>query len=191
MSYILSTLLGVWFLFSSVAHAFTPEWITHQTRGRVKYTQAVELISTINRHAFINEVDPQVVFKLIKIESGYRWYARSKVGAIGYMQVMPRYHRDKLQGRNPYNTEINIEVGIAILAEYTKKKGDLTAGLRAYYGDKTSNRYPNKVMAVSFKHYESPFPGSDDRAITKPTEPEPEVLTEQPPTISTEVQDWY
>jgi hypothetical protein len=67
MSYILSTLLGVWFLFSSVAHAFTPEWITHQTRGRVKYTQAVELISTINRHAFINEVDPQVVFKLIKI----------------------------------------------------------------------------------------------------------------------------
>jgi soluble lytic murein transglycosylase-like protein len=88
-------------------------------------------------------VDPALVYAIIRQESRFTPEARSRVGAVGLMQVMPdtavlttgdaRYHRDRAALREPAN---NMKIGQAylnILA--TQKVGDdLLMVIAAYNG---------------------------------------------------------
>jgi soluble lytic murein transglycosylase-like protein len=88
-------------------------------------------------------VDPALVYAIIRQESRFTPEARSRVGAVGLMQVMPdtavlttgdaRYHRDRAALREPSN---NMKIGQAylnILA--TQKVGDdLLMVIAAYNG---------------------------------------------------------
>jgi soluble lytic murein transglycosylase-like protein len=152
------------FLFSVLAQAFSPEWITQQTRGRVKYTQATNIISLVYKHALNHEVDPTMVFAIITVESNYNAKAVSPKGAQGLMQVMRKYHRDKINSRNLRDPDVNIEVGTRIYKEYLDKYKTPKLALRAYLGNHISDDYPNRVFAVRNQLQSSIYPGSDDRA---------------------------
>jgi len=66
------------------------------------------------------EVDPFVVMKVIKVESGYNQSAVGKHGELGLMQLLPssfpEYTREQLL--NPKN---NIRLGIKYLSECKKQ----------------------------------------------------------------------
>jgi len=74
------------------------------------------LVSTYADH---NQLDPAIVFALIRQESAFDSFAGSSAGAIGLMQVMPKTARQiaadlKEDWRNDYNLlspEINIKYG--------------------------------------------------------------------------------
>lgn len=97
--------------------------------------------------------DPLLVLAVIAVESSFNPVAESVAGAKGLMQVVPRYHEDKLEEHGGSGTvldpTINILVGTRILEQYIRGAGNLEAGLQRYNGARSdaSGRYAQKVLA--------------------------------------------
>jgi hypothetical protein len=100
-----------------------------------------------------HEVDPLLILAVISVESRFDPNARSGFGAKGLMQVVPRFHRDKLAAhggeRSVFDPRVNVAVGTWILKDYVRRSGSLRAGLQRYsgYGDDAEQRYTRKVLA--------------------------------------------
>lgn len=97
-------------------------------------------------------VDPLLIVAIIGIESGFNPFAESAMGAQGLMQVIPRYHQDKLPegtGDRPLlDPAINIRVGVDVLKEAIQRRGSLIAGLQYYAGStEPEGNYASKVLA--------------------------------------------
>jgi soluble lytic murein transglycosylase-like protein len=98
-------------------------------------------------------LDPLLVLAVIAIESRFNPIAESVMGAKGLMQIIPKYHRAKLDqfgGEEAVlDPESNILVGSRILQEYVYRTGTLEAGLQFYNGSfwDGSAQYAHKVMA--------------------------------------------
>lgn len=86
------------------------------------------------------EIDPVIVIALIERESYYSPNEVSSHGAIGLMQVVPKWHWDRMERlgcTDLYDPYQNITVGIDYLAELKQKSGDITYALTAYlYGER-------------------------------------------------------
>jgi soluble lytic murein transglycosylase-like protein len=98
-------------------------------------------------------LDPLLVLAVMAVESRFDPGARSAQGAKGLMQIVPRFHRDKL---DPHGGEmaildprVNVSVGTQILKQYVREAGSVQAGLQRYAGgeDDPDRRYARKVMA--------------------------------------------
>ncbi|GHU31812.1 transglycosylase [Betaproteobacteria bacterium] len=97
-------------------------------------------------------IDPLLILAIIGVESGFNPFAESAMGARGLMQVIPRFHMDKVpEGmgvRHLFDPAVNIRVGVHVLDEAIRRRGGLTAGLQSYSGSSDSEgRYANKVLA--------------------------------------------
>lgn len=84
-----------------------------------------------------NNIDYAMVLAIIEAESGYKWDAVSKNGALGYMQVVPSYHSERLTYPqsdeafiNPY---LNIYAGISFLVELSERFDSQEMVLTAYH----------------------------------------------------------
>ena len=96
-------------------------------------------------------LDPGLVLGLIQVESAYRKYAVSMVGARGYMQVMPFWA--KVIGDNDrsklFHMQTNLRYGCSILRMYIDiEKGNLYLALGRYNGSRGRPKYPNAVLAA-------------------------------------------
>ena len=111
----------------------------------------VEFLTTAWYEATRAGLDPGLVLGLIQVESAYRKYAVSMVGARGYMQVMPFWtgvigdnDRSKL-----FNMQTNLRYGCAILRMYIDMEaGSLYLALGRYNGSRGRPEYPNSVLAA-------------------------------------------
>ena len=75
------------------------------------------------------------VLGVIRAESAYDRTASNSYGAKGLMQVVPRYHKDKIANRDVLSIPVNIEVGTKVLDECLKKhKNDAYDALSCYSG---------------------------------------------------------
>jgi soluble lytic murein transglycosylase-like protein len=98
-------------------------------------------------------VDPLLILAVMAIESSYNPVAESPVGARGLMQVMPKYHLEKLLDRGGeyavLEPEVNIAVGAQILRDYQRRFRDTETALQMYGGalDDPSTLYASKVLA--------------------------------------------
>lgn len=97
-------------------------------------------------------VDPMLILAVMAIESRFNPFAQSDVGAQGLMQVMPKYHQDKIEKYDASDADhplldprTNIEVGARVLKESIKYAGSVEAGLQQYSGGEPT--YPGRVMA--------------------------------------------
>lgn len=74
-----------------------------------------------------------MVLAIIEAESGYKNNAVSEAGAIGYMQVIPKWHGDKMASYDDIqNPETNIIVGIRYLSELQQFCNDTNYLLMSY-----------------------------------------------------------
>jgi hypothetical protein len=111
------------------------------------------MVETAHRAAAEVGLDPLLVLAVIAVESRFNPIAESVAGAKGLMQIIPRYHRAKLEAHGGEDAVLdpqsNILVGTRILQEYVYRTGTLEAGLQFYNGalrDGTA-QYAHKVMA--------------------------------------------
>ena len=102
--------------------------------------QQKRLAVAIVREAKRNGVDPMLVVAIIRCESSFNNYAVSGVGAMGLMQVMPdtgSFLADRAGwklGRptNLFDSELNVELGTAYVAELIARFGSVEKALVAY-----------------------------------------------------------
>ena len=121
-------------------------------RWRIAETAATNFVSIAYRAGKRHSVDPVLILSVMAIESRYNPVAESVVGARGLMQIIPKYHLDKLLDHGGeealLDPEVNIHVGAQILREYTRRLGDQQAALQMYAGafDEPTARYAAKVF---------------------------------------------
>jgi len=122
-------------------------------RYRVSDQAVAGFVGTAYRAGAERGVDPLLVLAVIAVESRFNPVAESTVGAKGLMQVIPRYHLEKLSDhggeQSLLDPNVNIMVGTQILREYQRRLGDTEAALQMYAGafDEPSSTYANKVLA--------------------------------------------
>lgn len=120
---------------------------------RVSGTAVTPLVQAAQQVGRSMGVDPLLIIAVMAIESRFNPFAESAVGAQGLMQVMPRFHEDKLEegeGTSAFlDPETNIRVGAQILKESIKQAGSVMGGLQRYNGNPgdPAQSYANKVMA--------------------------------------------
>ncbi len=97
-------------------------------------------------------LDVALVLGLIQVESNFRKFAVSVVGARGYMQVMPFWTRvigDSDPGKL-FHMQTNLRFGCVILRHYLdREKGDLFLCLGRYNGSRGKAPYPHAVLGAS------------------------------------------
>lgn len=97
-------------------------------------------------------VDTTLVLGLIQVESAFRRWAISSVGARGYMQVMPFWTRVIGDGdaSRLFHLQTNLRFGCVILRHYLdRENGNLFMALGRYNGSRGRAPYPDAVMAAS------------------------------------------
>jgi soluble lytic murein transglycosylase-like protein len=110
----------------------------------------IEFLETLWYEATRAGLEPALVLGLIQVESGFRKYAISLVGARGYMQIMPFWARTIGDGdpAKLFHMQANLRFGCVILRHYLdRERGDLFMALGRYNGSRGKPEYPNAVLA--------------------------------------------
>ena len=110
-----------------------------------------EFLRTVWYYATRQGLDPTMVMGVIQVESAFRKFAVSVVGARGYMQVMPFWAR--LIGNGDasllFQLNANISFGCVILRHYLdRERGDTFYALGRYNGSRGRAPYPHAVYAA-------------------------------------------
>lgn len=120
-------------------------------RRKSEHLTRVEFLETVWYESKRAALEPSLILGLIQVESGFRKYAISRVGARGYMQVMPFWARLIGDGdvSRLFHMQTNLRFGCVILRHYLSiEKGDLFLGLGRYNGSRGRPEYPNAVFAA-------------------------------------------
>jgi soluble lytic murein transglycosylase-like protein len=115
-------------------------------------------IKTVHYEATRAGLDPELVLGLIEVESGFKKYAVSRVGARGYMQVMPFWVNEiGMKEHNLFHLKTNLRYGCTILRHYLDmEKGNLYRALGRYNGTLGKPDYPNLVRTAWHNHWALP-----------------------------------
>ena len=122
-------------------------------RYRIADAAAGHFVAVAYRAADQHRLDALLILAVMAIESRYNPVAESVMGAKGLMQVIAKYHPEKLSDHGGEQAllepEVNILVGAQILREYYRRFGDLETALQQYAGalDEPTSQYANKVLA--------------------------------------------
>ncbi len=110
------------------------------------YNIPADLAAAIYDVALSEGVDPGLAFRLVRTESGFNGNAKSKVGAVGYTQVLPstaRLYEPGLTNKQLFDRSTNLRLGFRYLRDLLERfDGNLRLALLAY------NRGPGKVQEL-------------------------------------------
>jgi soluble lytic murein transglycosylase-like protein len=121
-------------------------------RRKVDWTERKEFLQTVWYESKRAGLDTGLVLGLIQVESAFRKFAVSPVGARGYMQVMPFWTRVIGNGDPSvlFHMQTNLRFGCVILRHYIdRERGDLFMALGRYNGSRGKPQYPNAVFAAA------------------------------------------
>jgi Transglycosylase SLT domain len=131
--------------------------------GQINSQRADTIARVAVREAYHRRIPPALVFGVMLTENDrFARNARSKVGAMGLMQIMPRIWTPNLGpilGRNLKDDETNLRYGVYILRHFAKRTADtldagnvITTALLSYNGcvrgrnTPDCKAYPRKVQ---------------------------------------------
>ncbi len=110
------------------------------------YNIPADVAAAIYDVALSEGVDPGLAFRLVRTESGFNANAKSKVGAVGYTQVLPstaRLYEPGLTNKQLFDRSTNLRLGFRYLRDLLERyDGNLRLALLAY------NRGPGKVQEL-------------------------------------------
>jgi soluble lytic murein transglycosylase-like protein len=127
------------------------EMSTRLKRRNADHVARVEFLEAVWYESKRAGLDPSLVLGLIQVESAFRKYAISPVGARGYMQVMPFWTRQIGDG-DPvrlFHMQTNLRFGCVILRHYLQLEGgDMFMALGRYNGSRGKEQYPSLVFGA-------------------------------------------
>ena len=121
------------------------------TRQKPQWMVRQEFLQTLWYESRRAGLAPALVLGLIQVESNFRKFAISSVGARGYMQVMPFWTRALGDGdaSRLFHMQTNLRFGCVILRHYLdREKGDLFMALGRYNGSRGKPAYPDAVLGA-------------------------------------------
>lgn len=127
------------------------DYVTRRYRVSATALEPVFLAAQSAGHEL--RLDPLLIIAVIGVESGFNPFSQSVVGAKGLMQVVPRFHMDKLpedSGTHAFLDPVtNVQVGARVLKESIRRHGGLESGLQQFGGalNDPDRRYAAKVLA--------------------------------------------
>ena len=115
------------------------------------FNTRIEFLQTVWYETRRAGLDTSLMMGLIQVESAFRKYAVSPVGARGYTQVMPFWTRvigDGDPGKL-FHMQTNLRFGCVILRHYLdRERGDLFMALGRYNGSRGKSPYPDAVFGA-------------------------------------------
>ena len=136
------------------------DWLNEMSRRLAKRmpdaSERMEFLTTLHWEASRAGVDPQLMLGLIQVESAFRKYAVSPVGARGYTQVMPFWVKAiGNPDHNLFQLRTNLRYGALILRHYIDiERGDLFRALGRFNGSLGRPEYPNLVVGAWKRHWD-------------------------------------
>jgi soluble lytic murein transglycosylase-like protein len=121
-------------------------------RRKTDFQTRIEFLQTVWYESRRAGLDITMVMGLIQVESAFRKFAISRVGARGYMQIMPFWSRVIGDGdpSRLFNMQTNLRFGCVILRHYLdRERGDTFLALGRYNGSRGRAEYPNAVYAAA------------------------------------------
>lgn len=101
-----------------------------------RYRIAADLSASIYDIALAEGLEPELAFRLVKVESQFNEKATSPVGAMGLTQLMPAtaaYFQKGVTKKQLYDRETNLRIGFRYLRTLIKEyDGDLKLALLVY-----------------------------------------------------------
>jgi soluble lytic murein transglycosylase-like protein len=126
------------------------------------YGIPADLASAIQRAAVAEGLEPELGFRLVRHESGFRQRAVSPLGAIGYTQLLPStamWLEPGLTERQLYDRDTNLRLGFRYLKQMLDRyDANARLALLAY------NRGP-AVVSARISRGEDPANGFADRVL--------------------------
>lgn len=110
-----------------------------------RFGVSLELSERIYDAARNEGIEPELAFRLVRVESRFQRGAIGPAGSIGYTQVQPRTARwldPGVSTEELFETETNLRLGFRYLRMLIDRYGDLRIALLAY------NRGPGTVEAL-------------------------------------------
>ena len=101
-----------------------------------RYDIGTQLAGAIHDIALAEGIEPELAFRLVRYESGFKPTAVSHVGAVGLTQLMPntaRYFQKGITREGLYDPETNLRIGFRYLRGLIREHdGDLKLALLTY-----------------------------------------------------------
>lgn len=122
-------------------------------RYRVAQEAVGGFVAAAYRAGKETSVDPLLILAVICIESRFNPVAESTFGAKGLMQIIPKFHKEKLVEHGGdealLDPEVNILVGAQVLREYIRRFGGTENALQAYAGafEEPTSMYARQVLS--------------------------------------------
>lgn len=122
-------------------------------RYRVAESAVTPILRTVDASAREAGIDPLLVIAVIGVESGFNPLSESSMGARGLMQVIGKYHPEKIDlAADPdglLDPHTNVRVGVQVLRQYLQRNRRVESALQIYAGaaDDAELGYSRKVIA--------------------------------------------
>lgn len=133
----------------SVAERVVDAYVSNRARAReayaARYGISSELAGLIRREAERAGLDPELAFRVVRVESSFDQRAVSRAGAIGLAQVLPSTGAWVEPGTTRvqlFEPERNLRIGFTYLTILLRRFGNVRLALLAY------NRGPNRVAEI-------------------------------------------
>jgi len=120
---------------------------------KVALNAAVQFVEVAHDAGGRLGMDPLLILAVMAVESRFNPVAESVMGAKGLMQVIPKFHQDKIDALGGEESVLdpltNVLVGTRILKDAMRRGGGLMPGLQLYAGAFSDDdfQYAQKVVA--------------------------------------------
>lgn len=127
-------------------------WIVETYPKNISADKAILVSEQILRASKNENISLDLLVGVISQESGFKTTAVSREGAKGLMQVIPKWHQDKILGRKLSDPKVGIEVGTMVLKDCLNNHNqDHKKALACYSGGtgKQAMKYYQLVLTKS------------------------------------------